>query len=83
MDDLELFFLKQMSNRNKKHYISIADNHPTERPFKQKQKYILVFSLIRSGYLSGEIGTGANGIPDYSSIVITDKGRQQLDMLEL
>ncbi|CAM0557125.1 hypothetical protein EHLJMEHL_02213 [Vreelandella titanicae] len=82
LDDTYLYYLRMMGDSRRKHILSTCSNHPTERTFGEGVKHVYVLTLIQEGYLSGEVVVGAYG-RNYTDITLTEKGKLQLDMLDL
>lgn len=77
------YFLRQMDDRVKKHFISIGNNHPVEMPFSQDEKLLMIRLLIRRGLLTDNIDIGASGIPNYKNVFLTEKGKHFINMEDL
>lgn len=78
--ETQLYFLRQMNDPSRKKLLSASSNHPTERGFDEGEKSFIVLSLIKYGYLTGRIGKGHRGAPDYSEIAVSTKGKLRLEM---
>lgn len=81
MDDMYIYFLLQMSDTVRKHFISTCVNHPDEQTFSLELKYDYVLRLLDDNFLEGMLYINKYGMPNYGDIKITDEGLKYLDTI--